>query len=40
MFFNAHYQQLAMLFQKRNQELNKLVDYDSKHRETYRKYAE
>lgn len=40
MFFNAQYRKLAILFQKRNAELEKLAEYDSKHRETYRKYMQ
>jgi len=40
MFFNAHHRQLAALFQKRNAQLTKLADYDSKHRESYRKYMQ
>ena len=38
MFFNSHYRQLAVLFQKQNKYLNQLVEFDSKHRETYRNY--
>lgn len=38
MFFNSHHRQMAILFQKQNTYLNKLVEFDSKHRETYRKY--
>ena len=38
MFFNSHHRQLAVLFQQQNKYLNKLVEFDSKHRETYRKY--
>ncbi|MEJ2543554.1 MAG: DUF4835 family protein [Calditrichaceae bacterium] len=38
MFFNSHYRQLAVLFQQQNKYLNQLVEFDSKHRETYRKY--
>ncbi|MEJ2054788.1 MAG: hypothetical protein P8X42_12780, partial [Calditrichaceae bacterium] len=38
MFFNSHYRQLGVLFQQQNKYLNELVEYDSKHRETYRKY--
>lgn len=36
-FFNAHHRQLAVLFAGRNAELEKLTEFDSKHRETYRK---
>ncbi|HEM49292.1 MAG TPA: hypothetical protein ENO27_03680 [Caldithrix sp.] len=38
MFFNSHHRQLAVLFQQQNKYLNQLVEFDSKHRETYRKY--
>lgn len=38
MFFNSHHRQLGVLFQQQNKYLNKLVEFDSKHRETYRKY--
>lgn len=36
MFFNAHYRELANFFAGHNEELNKLVEYDSKHRQAYR----
>ena len=38
MFFNSHHRQMAILFQQQNKYLNKLVEFDSKHREIYRKY--
>ena len=36
MFFNAHYSDLANLFKDRNEELEQLAEWDSKHREAYR----
>ncbi len=36
MFFNAHYRDLVNLFKDKNEELQQLVDMDSKHREAYR----
>ncbi len=37
-FFEAHYKELAMLFSGKFKELEAFVEYDSKHRDTYRKY--
>lgn len=37
MFFNAHYNRLAMLYKNQNNKLEKLAEYDSKHREAYRR---
>ena len=37
-FFEAHYKELAILFSGKFKELEALVEFDSKHRETYRKY--
>ncbi len=38
MFFDAHFRELARLFVGHNDDLNVLVDFDSKHRETYREF--
>lgn len=37
-FFEAHYTKLAKLFSGKFKELEALIEFDSKHRETYRKY--
>ncbi len=37
-FFEAHYKELAKLFSGKHDELEALVEFDSKHRETYRMY--
>jgi len=37
-FFEAHYKELAALFSGKFEELEALIVFDSKHRETYRKY--
>jgi len=39
-FFNSHYRELSQLFKGRNAELEKLVNFDSKHRDAYREVAE
>jgi len=39
-FFNAHFNELAQLFAGRNEELEQLIKFDSKHRETYRNVKE
>lgn len=36
MFFNAHYRDLANLFEGKNDELESLINMDGKHRESYR----
>lgn len=36
MFFKTHYRNMAILFSGRNEELERLTTYDSKHRESYR----
>lgn len=36
MFFNSHYRDLGKLFRGHNAELQKLVEWDSKHRASYR----
>jgi hypothetical protein len=37
-FFEAHHKEIAMLFEGKNEILEKLTEIDSKHRETYRSY--
>ena len=39
-FFKSHYRELASLFRGHNNELNRLIEYDSKHREAYRDMLE
>ncbi|MGD9900038.1 MAG: DUF4835 family protein [Calditrichaceae bacterium] len=38
MFFDAHFRELAKLFVGHNDDLQVLVDFDSKHRDTYREF--
>lgn len=38
MFFDAHHRKLAQLFAGKKAELEKLVEMDSRHRETYREF--